>query len=86
MNWDAAVGRKIERLGVGIVVRDHHGKPCVAKSLTYTRCLDPTTMEAMVAYIAVQLCTTLGLQWVQLEGDAHKVVDAVNKLDLNESH
>jgi ribonuclease HI len=84
-NWDATLGRNTGRLGVGIVIRDHHRELCAAKSWTRPGFLDPTAMEAMAAYMAIKMCTALGLQQIQLEGDAQKVVDAVNRLASIES-
>jgi hypothetical protein len=78
-NWDAAVGRAIGRLGVGIIIRDHHGEFQAAKSWTRLGLLDPTASEAMAAYMAIKMCTKLGLQKIQLEGDTQNVVEAVNK-------
>ncbi|XP_059451001.1 uncharacterized protein LOC132181785 [Corylus avellana] len=84
-NWDATVGRKNGRLGVGIVIRDHRGEMCATKSWTQSGLLDPTAMEAMATFVAVQMCKALGLQHVQLEGDAHNVVEAVNNTEPNGS-
>lgn len=69
-NWDAAVERKIGRLGVGILIRNDRGKCCAAKSWTRMGLLDPIAMEAMAAFMAVQMCAALGMQQVLFEGDA----------------
>ena len=42
-----------------------------------TGCLDPTAAEGLAALMAVQLSIEIGINQVQLEGDAKNVVDVV---------
>ena len=42
-------------------------------------------MEVIATFMAVQMCEGLGLQQVQLEGDARNVIEVVNKGELNGS-
>jgi ribonuclease HI len=85
-NWDAAVEKKTGRLGVGIIIRDDREECCAAKSWMRMGLLDPTAVEAMAAFLAVQMCTALGMQQVCFEGDARVVVDAVNRGESSENH
>ena len=73
-------------MGLGAVVRDHLGTMCAAKSLSRQGFLDPTSVEAMAALMAAQLCNVLGLLRIQLEGDAQVVVGAVNSMASNYSY
>jgi hypothetical protein len=48
------------RIGLGVVIRDHTGKLCAAKSLTRIGFLEPVAAEAMAVLVAVQWCGELG--------------------------
>jgi hypothetical protein len=60
VNWDVAVDKSNGRIGLGVVIRDHTGKLCAAKSLTRIGFLEPVAAEAMAVLVAVQLCGELG--------------------------
>ena len=77
-NWDASVSKQQGRMGLGVVIRDGQGKYIAAQSKTEPGCLDPSAAEARAALLAIRLCVGLGLQQVQLEGDALMVVTGVN--------
>jgi ribonuclease HI len=74
VNWDAAVDKEGNRIGLGIVVRDHNGQVVAMQCSTRQFICDPATAEALAAWTAVSLCGSLGLQSVVLEGDACEVV------------
>jgi ribonuclease HI len=78
VNWDAGIDRKKGRVGLGVIIRDHLGRVWASKSQTRRGFLDPTTAETMAALLAIQLCCEMGIQRVQLEGDAKNVITAVN--------
>jgi hypothetical protein len=40
--------------------------------------LEPVLAEAGVASMVIQLCKTLGFQWVHFEGDTKIIIDGVN--------
>jgi ribonuclease HI len=84
-NWDAGFDRKMGRVGLGVVIRDHWGKMWASKSQTKQGFLDPTTGEALAASMAAELCVEMGLSNVQLEGDAKNVVNAVLACEPDDS-
>ncbi|XP_059454979.1 uncharacterized protein LOC132185192 [Corylus avellana] len=84
-NWDAGVDIKQGRVGSGAVLRDHQGKMWAARSQTRHGFLDPSVAEALGALLAVQLCMEMGIQQVQLEGDAKNVIMVVNSEASDES-
>ena len=61
-------------MGLGVVIHDGQGKFIAAQSKTELGYLEPAMAEAWAALLAIKLCTELGLQQVQLEGDAQKVI------------
>ncbi|XP_059454982.1 uncharacterized protein LOC132185194 [Corylus avellana] len=77
-NWDTSVDIKQGRVGLGAVLGDHQGKMWAAQSQTRHGFLDPSAVEALGALLAVQLCMEMGIQQVQLEGNAKNVIMAVN--------
>lgn len=84
-NWDVAIDREAGRVGMGVVVRDCEGRVKAAKSLTKLGNIDPTMGEAMAAFQAVSLCQALGVPTLILEGDALRVVNALNSKDIDYS-
>jgi hypothetical protein len=79
-NWDAAIGKKDGRTGLGVVIRDHQGNLRAARSLTRIGILEPAAAEALAATLALQLSNAMGLMNIWLEGDAKTVV-AVESAD-----
>jgi ribonuclease HI len=80
VNWDVAIDKLQQRVGVGVVIREENGQVVAAMSKTRQGTLEPTSGEAFAAYQATCLCKDLGLQHINLEGDAKQVVEAVNSL------
>lgn len=80
INWDVALDKLHERVGVGVVIREEHGQVIAAMSKTRLGLLEPTTGEAFAAYQAVCFGRELGLQNICLEGDAKQIAEAVNSL------
>ncbi|XP_059446669.1 uncharacterized protein LOC132178236 [Corylus avellana] len=77
-NWDAGVNQRTGRVGLGVVIRDHHGKMWVARSLTRLGFMDHRAAETLAASMAVKLGTEMGFRKIQLEGDAK-----VEEVDTN---
>lgn len=59
-NWGAAIVKNIGQIGLGVVINDHKGLICVSKSITRQGFLDPVTIEASAAFLAIQLCCAMG--------------------------
>jgi hypothetical protein len=55
VNFDAAVDKQGERIGLGTVIRNHLGDLLAMKSLTRVGLFEPIVAEALVAAMAVQL-------------------------------
>ncbi|XP_059429145.1 uncharacterized protein LOC132162954 [Corylus avellana] len=78
-NWDAAVDKERERMGIGIIVRDHNGLILAAYVASRQYITDPTTTKALVAWKMVELCVCMEFQNVILEGDSLEVIQALRK-------
>lgn len=72
-----ALGKKSGWAGLGVIIRDHHGRLFAAKSLTWKGILEPVAAEALASRVAVQLVRELRIQNIYLEGDAKLIVDVV---------
>ena len=77
-NWDVAIDKSNERVGIGVVLRDEKEHVFAAMYKTRMGLLEPTTGEAYAAYHAVCLCRDMGVQNLFLERDAKKIVEAIN--------
>ena len=78
VNWDASIDSKRGRMGVGVIVRDHLRRMWASKCIVREGFLDPMSAKAMGATMAALFCRDLGMEIIQLEGDAKIVIDAVN--------
>ncbi|XP_042950559.1 uncharacterized protein LOC122282640 [Carya illinoinensis] len=78
VNVDAAMDRKMGRMGIGIVVRDCNGEVHVVLASPNQITRSAYVAESWAMLRAIQLCRELGFRQVQLEGDAKLVVDAIN--------
>ncbi|XP_042964529.1 uncharacterized protein LOC122298728 [Carya illinoinensis] len=78
VNWDAAVRIDLNKVGIGVVVRDEE-REVLASLCKVVDCLhDPSVGEALALKRAVQFCDELGFSNVVLEGDAQVIVKAAN--------
>ncbi|XP_059440309.1 uncharacterized protein LOC132172759 [Corylus avellana] len=50
INWDAAVDKDGEKMGIGIIARDHNGLILAAQVASRQYITDPTTAEALAAW------------------------------------
>jgi ribonuclease HI len=82
INWDAALDPKTGKMGMGIVARDHEGRVLAMSSSIQTQISHPTTAETLAAWKAVVLGVQLGATYLELEGDALEVVQALNSPEL----
>jgi hypothetical protein len=81
VNWDAAINRRKNLMGVGVIACDHAGTVLAAQCSVQRYILDPTIAEAIGAKMGVELGRALGLHSIFLEGDASVAVTALNRED-----
>jgi hypothetical protein len=70
LNWDAAVDKAKNKIGLGVIVRDSTGMVVAMQCSTRDLLSDPAVAEALEAWTAANLSCSLGLQRIILEGDA----------------
>jgi ribonuclease HI len=78
LNWDAAWDGVRNRMGIGIVVRNHLGEVLNSYYSQKGYTSAPDIAEATAALRAARLCHELRLNKVILEGDALQIVRALN--------
>ena len=79
INFDSAVFKETEEVGLGVIVRDSHGK--VLASLTEKIKLPSSSdeVEALAASRAITLAMDLNLPSFIVEGDSEVVISALRK-------
>ncbi|XP_042980109.1 uncharacterized protein LOC122310294 [Carya illinoinensis] len=75
---DAVVDMPQNRIGIGLVARDHEGTVLVTKKLSISTITEPILVEALGAFHAATLAKELGLNSIILEGDALQIVNGIN--------
>ncbi|XVF78426.1 hypothetical protein PTKIN_Ptkin14bG0131700 [Pterospermum kingtungense] len=78
VNFDGVFKRKEELGGIGVVIRDTSGLVTGAMHVAAPFCCEPDVAEATAAMMAVRFAKDLGLFRVIVEGDALRVINAVN--------
>ncbi|XP_042958163.1 uncharacterized protein LOC122293740 [Carya illinoinensis] len=78
VNWDATLNIKEGRMGIGVVIRDENGDVMVSLCSQKRNVQDPLVAELQALRQAMKLCANLNITEVIFEGDALKVVRAVN--------
>ncbi|XP_041017966.1 uncharacterized protein LOC121260189 [Juglans microcarpa x Juglans regia] len=78
VNWDAALWEDQDKLGIGLVARDHEGRIIASKKVAKAGCVIPLLAEAIGAYQGVKLASEMNLESVIFEGDSLQVVQAIN--------
>ena len=68
-----------QRMGFGVIARDHEGKVIAAMSGSIPNITCPSVAEAIRAQKSVELCLSLDFSKSILEGDALEVVIALKK-------
>lgn len=79
VNWDVAVNKNLQLIGVGVLVRDYHDLVHAALSRTLQLLLELVVAEAMGALIAAEFSRDLGIHDIQIEGDSLLVVKAIRE-------
>jgi len=79
INWDAAIDKRKNLMGVGIIVRNNFGAVLATQCAVQKFILDPSVAEAIGAKLGADLGRFLGLDSIVLEGDASEVVSALNR-------
>lgn len=78
-NWDAAIDGLNNRMGIGVIVRDHEGKVPAMLCASKEHISDPNTAEVVAAWKAVDLARRLDCHSFVLEGDTLAIVQALRK-------
>jgi ribonuclease HI len=81
INWDAALDRHHNLMGVGLLARDHLGRVVAAMCFSQKYQLDPSTAEAFGVQLAAEFARFQGFTSISLEGDAQEVVRAMHRDD-----
>ncbi|XP_040996027.1 uncharacterized protein LOC121242200 [Juglans microcarpa x Juglans regia] len=83
VNWDAAVNQKEGKIGIGVLIRDHHGY--FIGGLQAHRSLKGTRFdaEAYGMLLAAVFYKEVGITHLCLEGDSKKVVDLLKHYTKN---
>jgi len=77
INWDAAISKEKDRMGVGVIIRDVTGRVLAARTKVTPHITEPATAEALAAWEAVVLARELGGSRILLEGDSSIIVSAL---------
>jgi hypothetical protein len=77
LNWDAAIDSGQQKMGIGIIARDHTGSVLAAVCASRPHVTEPTTAEAITVWKLADVCSSLGFTKVVLEGDSLEVVKAL---------
>ncbi|XP_028074522.1 uncharacterized protein LOC114276883 [Camellia sinensis] len=76
INFDAATFADLEAVGVGVIVRESHGKVIAAMSERLPHWVDADCAEALAAASAIAFGAELGLSHIHLEGDSLSIIKA----------
>ena len=79
VNFDGAVFRETEEVGLGVVVHDSHGKVLVALAKKIKLPSSSDEAEALAAVRAITLAMDLNLPSFIVEGDSEVVISALRK-------
>lgn len=77
-NFDAALDKKQQKMGVGVVVRDCNGD-IVALMCAVRKCVSPFVAKCKAIWEAMEMWIDLGFRDVMFGGDVKEVVTAVMK-------
>lgn len=78
VNWDADIYTKNQKMGLGVVVRDHMGVFLAGLSTSAGFAFQPIIVEFLALWRAMELCHELGFDKVQLDGDVKTLINAIN--------
>ncbi|KAF5465429.1 hypothetical protein F2P56_015440 [Juglans regia] len=77
VNFDATIDSKNQKVGVGVIIRDHNGEQMAACSEPNLLLSQPLIAEAAAMRKTIELCTDMGFNRVIIEGDAKVILEAV---------
>jgi hypothetical protein len=77
LNWDAAIDSGKQKMGIGIIARDHTGSILFAVCASRPHVIEPTTAKVVAVWKLANVCSSLGLSKIVLEGDSLEVVKAL---------
>ena len=77
MNFDGAIFREQNSLGVGVVIRDDKGEVVASMDKKITLSYLVTVVEVIVAKRALKLALDIDLSPIVLEGDSKNTIDAL---------
>jgi hypothetical protein len=83
VNWDAAVDKDHRKMGNEAIIRDYQGEVLATLSVSKDYITDLVIAEATATWRAALFCRELRHQWVEFEGDALQMVQALRKEDCN---
>ncbi|XP_059449419.1 mitochondrial Rho GTPase 1-like [Corylus avellana] len=86
VNWDIAIGSDQNRMGIGVLVCDHHGLVHASLCKTLLVLSEPACAKAMGALATAKFSKDLGVQDIILEGDCLQVVKTIKSSDPCWSH
>lgn len=79
VNWDAAVDKRKNLMGVGVIARNHSGAVLAAQCVIQRYIVDLAVAEVIGAKMGADLGRLLGLHSIFLEGDTSAVVAALKR-------
>jgi ribonuclease HI len=85
INWDAAVDNRNGRIGLGCIAWNSEGVFLAGRSITKETVADSMMAEAIAAMHAVLFGKERGYKRVIFEGDALRVIQAINDSGLQQS-
>jgi hypothetical protein len=66
VNWDVAFKKDVQRVGVGIIVRDHDCSVLATRSFTKKGVLEPSIGETIASFYVAHLCNQMGFDRCQI--------------------
>jgi len=81
INWDAAISKETDKMGVRVVIRDGNGLVVAARTKVIPYIIDLAAAEAIAAGEAVVLAQDVGGSRILLEGDSLVIVLALGARD-----
>ena len=77
VNFNRTVFREIQRVGVGVIVRDAEGRVCAFMVESFHLPFSVTIVEVLATKKALQLANDLGFHSIILEGDSKIVINGL---------
>ena len=77
INYDKAVFAKVNKSGIGVVIRDNQGLVIASLVQQISQAYQAVEVEAMAASRALKFGLEFGIHWAILEGDSEVVLKAL---------